>query len=401
MKRLSVLVLLLLCASLASAQVGVNSIGWVKLSSGGSTSPGGADTQIQFNDGGVFGGDAGCVFDKALNKLTCDLFVGALTGNVTGNVSGSSGSTTGNAATATALAADPADCAAGQVAIGITASGAAVCTADPTLSSVSFGADPADTGEVRLPNGGCIKSEASPAGTDMTLCSDTTEAWVSNSVFLSPAGGATNVSFGNSGNVATGMYFPGGNNVSISANGTASLNVTSSSVSLGSTTTFGWGGSKPTLSSLSTGQILLGFNNSQSTGSSITTGGTKALVDNTDVIYAKVTTSSGSNTGGTIFYSCEDTTTRGTISGNLNYVAVNVAGTITCAIQAAGVDPDQVSVGGSAGFACAAATTAFTCADAGSNILNLLAQAATTGGTDALQLKWTIIQNNIQIVTPQ
>lgn len=37
---------------------------------GGSTSPGGADTQVQFNDGGAFGGDAGLVWNKTTNDLT-------------------------------------------------------------------------------------------------------------------------------------------------------------------------------------------------------------------------------------------------------------------------------------------------------------------------------------------
>lgn len=53
---------------------------------------------------------------------------GNLTGNVTGNVSGTSGSTTGNAATATALAADPADCAANTKATGINAAGTLTCS---------------------------------------------------------------------------------------------------------------------------------------------------------------------------------------------------------------------------------------------------------------------------------
>ncbi len=37
---------------------------------GGSGSPGGSDTQVQFNDGGAFGGDAGLVFNKTTDKLT-------------------------------------------------------------------------------------------------------------------------------------------------------------------------------------------------------------------------------------------------------------------------------------------------------------------------------------------
>lgn len=37
---------------------------------GGSGSPGGSDTQVQFNDGGSFGGDAGLVYDKTTDALT-------------------------------------------------------------------------------------------------------------------------------------------------------------------------------------------------------------------------------------------------------------------------------------------------------------------------------------------
>ena len=38
--------------------------------SGGSGSPGGSTTQVQFNDSGAFGGDAGLAFDKTTGKLT-------------------------------------------------------------------------------------------------------------------------------------------------------------------------------------------------------------------------------------------------------------------------------------------------------------------------------------------
>lgn len=37
---------------------------------GGGGTPGGADTQVQFNDGGAFGGDAGLVYDKTTDKLS-------------------------------------------------------------------------------------------------------------------------------------------------------------------------------------------------------------------------------------------------------------------------------------------------------------------------------------------
>jgi hypothetical protein len=37
---------------------------------GGAGTPGGADTQVQFNDGGAFGGDAGLTYNKTTNALT-------------------------------------------------------------------------------------------------------------------------------------------------------------------------------------------------------------------------------------------------------------------------------------------------------------------------------------------
>lgn len=39
---------------------------------GGSGSPGGLDTHVQFNDGGSFGGEAAFTYDKTTNKLTVD-----------------------------------------------------------------------------------------------------------------------------------------------------------------------------------------------------------------------------------------------------------------------------------------------------------------------------------------
>ena len=50
---------------------------------GGSTSPGGLDTYVQFNDGGIFGGDSEFIWNKTSNVLT-------VTGDITAsaNVSG-------------------------------------------------------------------------------------------------------------------------------------------------------------------------------------------------------------------------------------------------------------------------------------------------------------------------
>ena len=45
-------------------------LSWAAAGSGGGGTPGGADTQVQFNDGGAFGGDAGLTFNKTTNALT-------------------------------------------------------------------------------------------------------------------------------------------------------------------------------------------------------------------------------------------------------------------------------------------------------------------------------------------
>ncbi len=46
---------------------------------GGGGSPGGANTQVQFNDGGSFGGDAGLTYDKAADVLTAGSIVTSVT----------------------------------------------------------------------------------------------------------------------------------------------------------------------------------------------------------------------------------------------------------------------------------------------------------------------------------
>lgn len=43
---------------------------------GGSGTPGGADTQVQFNDGGAFGGNAGLVYNKTTDTLTVGVGAG-------------------------------------------------------------------------------------------------------------------------------------------------------------------------------------------------------------------------------------------------------------------------------------------------------------------------------------
>lgn len=66
---------------------------------GGGGSPGGSDTQVQFNDGGSFGGDAGFTFNKTTNSITAITNITA-SGNISasGTIVGSnlSGTNTGD-----------------------------------------------------------------------------------------------------------------------------------------------------------------------------------------------------------------------------------------------------------------------------------------------------------------
>jgi hypothetical protein len=63
---------------------GAGNLSWVAQSGGGGT-PGGANTQIQFNDGSTFGGNAGLTFDKTTTTLTANNFIATSTANL-GNV---------------------------------------------------------------------------------------------------------------------------------------------------------------------------------------------------------------------------------------------------------------------------------------------------------------------------
>ena len=54
----------------------------VTINATGGGTPGGADTQVQFNDASAFGGDAGLVYNKTSNVLTCDTQI-TIGGNAT------------------------------------------------------------------------------------------------------------------------------------------------------------------------------------------------------------------------------------------------------------------------------------------------------------------------------
>jgi hypothetical protein len=123
----------------------------------------GSDTQVQFNSGGVFAGNANFTFASSTGVLTVTYasttgvtatnFWGNLTGDVTGKLTGNASSTmitvsqmiwgnitgtvTGNADTATALAANPAACATGQFVNDIAANGTLTCAIPPAAAGAS------------------------------------------------------------------------------------------------------------------------------------------------------------------------------------------------------------------------------------------------------------------------
>lgn len=60
---------------------GSGSLSWVP-QSGGSGSPGGSNTQVQFNDSGAFAGNAGLTFDKTTTTFTANNFVATSSANL-------------------------------------------------------------------------------------------------------------------------------------------------------------------------------------------------------------------------------------------------------------------------------------------------------------------------------
>jgi hypothetical protein len=89
---------------------------------GGSTNPAGSDGWVQYNVAGAFGAEAAFAYNSITNTLSATNFSGAFLGN---------------ASTATALAANPADCAANRYAIAIAISGDLTCAQISLASGVA------------------------------------------------------------------------------------------------------------------------------------------------------------------------------------------------------------------------------------------------------------------------
>lgn len=111
---------------------GAGNVAWVAPSGSGNGVVGGANTQIQFNDGGLFGGNAGFTFDKSTGNVNvpANLIVG---GSVIGNVPNA------NFATYSAVAANAdfsTDGALANLANVATIAGTVYTNAQPNITSV-------------------------------------------------------------------------------------------------------------------------------------------------------------------------------------------------------------------------------------------------------------------------
>lgn len=121
----------------------------------------------------------------------------------------------------------------------------------------------------------------------------------------------------------------------------------------------------------------------------------KALSAGSATIFATVTVASNGRTGGYLTYTidADDGTEFQARSGVLPFSAVNKAGTITCTVGTVGTATEVVAV------SSGTLTNTFTCADAGGNVMNLLANAASSLTETTLEIRPFVTTNNAATVT--
>lgn len=175
--RILTIALVFLLATFAYADWEKTGGGSTTVVTGSTPITGGADTEVLFNDGGVVNSDPGVTLDKTNNGVTVTgwFAVGANPADAGEGLRLASGGglfwehTTESSITDTA----------GVMTITPGANSLLITGTNP---SVSIGTDPGDdtSNSINIPNGGCITSEASPAGTDISFCSNATEYWQSS-----------------------------------------------------------------------------------------------------------------------------------------------------------------------------------------------------------------------------
>lgn len=130
-------------------------------------------------------------------------------------------------------------------------------------------------------------------------------------------------------------------------------------------------------------------------------GQTKTLTDNSATAFVRLTMGSGSTIGGRVIYQvgATDGTDFQSRSGLMVFSAVDKAGTITCTVSTVAGDTEVVAV--SSGTLV---NNGFTCADAGSNLLELRANFDSSFGSPTDTMKWNIEVIGVQgtlLVTAQ
>jgi hypothetical protein len=200
---------------------------------------------------------------------------------------------------------------------------------------------------------------------------------------LFPAGTAASPSIAYSGDTDTGFVF-GSNAVYLVAGGAAKATVLTTGLGPGATAANDLGTSTSVWRSLYLG--------TSSYGSSA-----KTLTESSATIFAKVAVASGSSWSGTIIYEIKanDATDFQTLGGVLSVQAVNKAGTITCQVaEAAPAVPVALTSAGTL-------TNTMTCADAGSNVLNILANSVSSLTQTFLSIGHRADTTDVVTYTPQ
>lgn len=123
----------------------------------------------------------------------------------------------------------------------------------------------------------------------------------------------------------------------------------------------------------------------------------KALTAASATTFAKLTVASGAQTSGFLSYAIEadDGTDYQTRSGVIPFTAVNKAGTITCTVGTVAASTEV------AALSSGTLTNTFTCADAGSGVLDLKANAVSSLTETTLQIRYRVNALGTPTITPQ
>jgi hypothetical protein len=197
---------------------GTGNLNWANLSSNtiGNIAAGGANTQVQYNDDGILGGNPGMTFDESLTKLTANNFVASSTANLgnVGNVTITGGSanyvlTTDGAGNLTWSAAS------GASAIAVQEEGTNVVATANTLNFVGNGVTASNVGGVAtitIPGGGSSSIVVQDEGTNVVASANTIN-FLGNGVTASNVGGVATITIDGSGT-------PGGTDTQVQYNDT-------------------------------------------------------------------------------------------------------------------------------------------------------------------------------------